>query len=79
MGVKRATYKNVKRLALELGVRQVRVVANKVKDEQDKRFIREKILPEDFLDFIHYSSDIQKADRLRRLRTIIAPPGRRGE
>lgn len=57
------TYKNVKRLALDLGIRQVRVVANKIKDEQDERFIREKIPPEDLLGFIHYSPDVLKADR----------------
>ena len=34
------TYKNVKRLAAELGVRQVRVVANKVRNEDDEAFIR---------------------------------------
>lgn len=58
------TYKNVKRLALELGVSQVRVVASKVRDEQDEQFIREKIPEEDLLGFIHYNPDILKADRL---------------
>ena len=36
------TYRNVKRLALELGVKQVRVVASKVRDEKDEQFILEK-------------------------------------
>lgn len=58
------TYRNVKRLALGLGVQQVRVVASKVRDEQDEIFIRERIPKEDFLGFIHYNSDILRADRM---------------
>lgn len=58
------TYRNVKRLALGLGVQQVRVVASKVRDEQDEIFIREKIPKEDFLGFIHYNQDILRADRI---------------
>ena len=50
------TYKNVKRLAGELGVRQVRVVANKVRNEDDETFIRSKIPQGDLLGFIHYNS-----------------------
>ena len=57
------TYKNVKRLATELGVKQVRVVANKVRDEQDEAFIRSKIPAEDLLGFIHYSTEVIDADR----------------
>lgn len=57
------TYKNVKRLAAELGVRQVRVVANKVRNEDDEAFIRSKIPQEDLLGFIHYNSEIIDADR----------------
>ncbi len=43
------TYKNVKRLAEELGVHQVQVVANKVRDEKDEAFIQDRIPPEDLL------------------------------
>lgn len=57
------TYTNVKRLATELGVKQVRVVANKVRDEKDEAFIRAKIPEADLLGFVHYSSDIIDADR----------------
>ena len=32
------TYKNVKRLAKDLGVKQVHVVANKIRDEKDEEF-----------------------------------------
>lgn len=57
------TYKNVKRLAEQLGVRQVGVVANKIRDEKDEQFIRTRIPAEDFLGFIHYNSDVMDADR----------------
>ena len=57
------TYRNVKRLASDLGVRQVRVVANKVRDEKDEAFIRENIPAEDLLGMIHYNLEIMDADR----------------
>ena len=37
------TYKNVKRLAKDLGITQVKVVANKVRNEEDEEFIRNRI------------------------------------
>ena len=57
------TYRNVKRLAADLGVKQVRVVANKVRDAQDERFIRESIPAEDLLGIVHYNTEIMDADR----------------
>ncbi len=57
------TYQNVKRLASGLGVKQVRVVANKVRDEKDEAFIRAKIPQEDLLGFVHYDPDVIDADR----------------
>ena len=57
------TYKNVKRLASQLGIKQVRVVANKVRSEEDEQFIRERIPEEDLLGFIHYNADVIDADR----------------
>ncbi|MCQ2508919.1 MAG: carbon monoxide dehydrogenase accessory protein CooC [Lachnospiraceae bacterium] len=57
------TYKNVKRLAEGLGVKQVGVVANKVRDEKDEEFIKAKIPAEDLLGFIHYNSEVIDADR----------------
>lgn len=58
------TYRNVKRLAEGLGVKQVKVVASKIKDQRDEDYILEKIPNEDFLGFIHYNQDIMKADKL---------------
>ena len=57
------TYKNVKRLAKDLGVKQVRVVANKVRNEDDEAFVRSKIPAEDLLGFIHYNTEVIDADR----------------
>ena len=57
------TYRNVKRLASDLGVRRVRVVANKVRDEQDEAFVRSAIPEEDLLGCIHYNPEVIDADR----------------
>lgn len=57
------TYKNVKRLAEDLGVKRVRVVANKVRSAEDEEFIRSKIPAEDLLGFVHYNAEVIDADR----------------
>ena len=57
------TYQNVKRLAAGLGVKQVHVVANKVRDEKDEAFIRSRIPAEDLLGCIHYNTEVIDADR----------------
>lgn len=60
------TYKNVKRLAEDLGVKQVRVVANKIREPEDEAFIQSKIPPEDLLGMIHYNTEVMDADRQGR-------------
>ncbi len=57
------TYRNVKRLAKDLGVKRVRVVANKVRDDSDEEFIRSIIPAEDLLGCIHYNTEVIDADR----------------
>ena len=57
------TYHNVKRLAKDLGVTRVRVVANKIRDGKDEDFVKASIPQEDLLGFIHYNTDIMDADR----------------
>ncbi len=57
------TYRNVKRLASDLGVKRVRVVANKIRDSRDEEFIRNAIPAEDLLGCIHYNPEIMDADR----------------
>ena len=58
------TYANVKRLAADLGVRQGRVVVNKVRDQRDEDFVRSAVPEADFLGCIHYNPEIMDADRL---------------
>ena len=57
------TYHNVKRLASDLGVKRVRVVANKVRDERDEEFVKKSIPAEDLLGIIHYNTEVIDADR----------------
>ena len=57
------TYKNVKRLAEELGVHQVHVVANKVRDEKDEAFIQAVSPRRIFWAWSHYNPEIMEADR----------------
>ena len=57
------TYRSVQQLANDLGVKRVRVVANKIRDEQDEAFIRASIPAEDLLGCIHYNTEIMDADR----------------
>ena len=57
------TYRNVKRLAADLGISRVRVVANKVRCEEDEAFVRESIPAEDLLGIIHYNTEVIDADR----------------
>ena len=57
------TYHSVKRLAADLGVKQVFVVANKVRDEYDEEFVKSQIPAEDLLGMVHYSGKVADADR----------------
>ncbi|MBQ1892133.1 MAG: AAA family ATPase [Firmicutes bacterium] len=57
------TYHSVQRLAKDLGVSKVSVVANKVRGEEDEAFIRSMVPEEDLLGIIHYSNDVSDADR----------------
>lgn len=57
------TYRNVKRLAEGLGVKKVRVIANKIRDKADEDFIKARIPAEDLLGFVHYNTEVIDADR----------------
>lgn len=57
------TYHSVQRLAADLGVHKVSVVANKVRDASDEEFIREQVPEEDLLGMIHYNGAVSDADR----------------
>ena len=46
-----------------IGVTKVRVVANKIRDDSDRDFIRARIPEEDLLGFVSYSAEVIDADR----------------
>lgn len=57
------TYVRIKQLARDIGITKVRVVANKIRDESDREFIRSRIPAEDLLGFISYNPGVIDADR----------------
>lgn len=57
------TYTRIKELARDIGITKVRVVANKVRDESDKAFLRSRIPEEDLLGFLSYNPEVIDADR----------------
>lgn len=60
------TYRHIVKLAADLGIRTVRVVANKVRTPEDEAFIRRSIPEDALLGVIHYSEDVTAADRAGR-------------
>ena len=57
------TYTRIKELARDIGITKVRVVANKVRDESDKAFLRSRIPEDDLLGFLSYNPEVIDADR----------------
>lgn len=57
------TLGKVKSLATDIGVKQISVVGNKVRGEEDRRFLRERIAEDDLLGFISFNDEIAAADR----------------
>ena len=57
------TLQKLKPLAADLGVKQVSVVANKVRNTEDEDFLKGRVASEDLLGFIHYSDECATADR----------------
>ena len=57
------TYEKVKQLAADLGIHEVNVVANKIRDDGDREFIRQRIPEENLLGFISYNAEVIDADR----------------
>jgi CO dehydrogenase maturation factor len=57
------TYGQIKKLALDLGVTRVRVVANKIRNEADREFIINSIPEDDLLGIIEFSDEIMEADK----------------
>jgi CO dehydrogenase maturation factor len=57
------TYRKIRELALELGVRKISAVGNKVRGAEDEAFIRSNIPENELLGIIHYSDGVIEADR----------------
>jgi CO dehydrogenase maturation factor len=57
------TAEAVKRLAVDIGLKSVKVVANKVQTEEDKRFIESAFGADELLGTISYDTKILEADR----------------
>ncbi|MDR2421633.1 MAG: AAA family ATPase [Oscillospiraceae bacterium] len=57
------TYRKVRSLAADIGVRRVSVVANKVRSKEDEDYLRERIPGDEFLGSVRYSPDVIEADR----------------
>ncbi len=57
------TYRKVKALASDLGVRKVSVVANKIRSDADREFVSERIPKEELLGFMSFNDDTAEADR----------------
>jgi CO dehydrogenase maturation factor len=60
------TYHKVVSLAADLGIRKVRVIANKIRTRADEEFITAKVPESDHLGFIHFDDDVTAADRAGR-------------
>ncbi len=67
------TYTRIKELARDIGITRVRVVANKVRGESDRAFLRERIPAEDLLGFISYNTEVIDADRSGRSPYDVSP------
>ena len=57
------TYEKVKKLAADLGIHRVSVVANKIRDDSDRAFVRSRVPEENLLGFIPYDADVIDDDR----------------
>ncbi|MDR1320223.1 MAG: AAA family ATPase [Gracilibacteraceae bacterium] len=57
------TYEKIRRLAADLGVREVSAVANKVRGPADEEFIRARIPAAALLGVIHYDDNVIRADK----------------
>lgn len=60
------TYKYVKKLAKDIGIEKIFVVANKIKNEDDEDYIMKDIDKEVYLGSMHYSEDVGNSDRVNK-------------
>ena len=57
------TYRKVKRLGTDIGVKKVFVVGNKVRNKSDEDFIASNLQDGELLGFIYYNQDVIYSDR----------------
>jgi CO dehydrogenase maturation factor len=58
------TYKHVKKLAEDIGIKKIFAVANKIKNEEDIKFVLQNIDEKSCLGFVHYSGAVGNSDRV---------------
>ena len=57
------TYRKVKKLGSDIGVKQVFVVGNKIRNKDDEDFIKSNLEDGEALGFIYYNQDVINSDR----------------
>lgn len=57
------TYRKVKKLGMDIGVKKVFVVGNKVRNKEDENFIKDNLQDGELLGFISYNQDVIDSDR----------------
>ncbi|SFJ19901.1 CO dehydrogenase maturation factor [Terrisporobacter glycolicus] len=57
------TYRKVKQLGGDIGVRKVFVVGNKIRNNEDEEFIKSNLEDGDLLGFINYNQEVINSDR----------------
>lgn len=58
------TYRKVKKLGNDIGVKKVFVVGNKVRNEDDEQFIKENLQDGELLGIVRYNTDVIESDRV---------------
>ena len=57
------TYKKIKQLAADLGITKISIVANKIRSDEDREFLKSQIPEGELLGFISYNEDVIGADK----------------
>ncbi|MEG1312138.1 MAG: carbon monoxide dehydrogenase accessory protein CooC [Romboutsia sp.] len=60
------TYRKVKKLGNDIGVKRVFVVGNKIRNKEDEEFIMSNLEDGESLGFIYYNQDVINSDRLNQ-------------
>ncbi len=60
------TYKHVRRLAKDIGIEKVFVVGNKIRNEEDEKYILDNVGENACLGFIHYREAVGTSDRVNQ-------------